>query len=135
MHYGILPILGIVVLSGCAYIKPHSDSLAHDRYDTYAPKYTDAQKAAMSTDQKLAEYNKHVRPQDRLVCRRQKTVGTHFRQTVCRTSQETADERVAAQDYVREQRRVVMRMQVDASTRGVISGGGSLGPNPARGCP
>lgn len=133
MRYGILPVLGIVALSGCAYIKPHSDLLAHDRYDTYAPKYSDAQKAAMSTDQKLAEYNKHVRPQERLACRRQKTVGTHFRQTVCRTAQETADERIAAQDYVRAQRRTVVRMQTNASTRGIASG--SLGPSPARGCP
>ena len=130
MRYGILPLLGIVVLSGCAYIKPHSDSLAHDRYDTYAPRYTDAQKAAMSTDQKLAEYNKHVRPQDRLVCRRQKTVGTHFRQTVCTTRQERADERVAAQEFVRSGRQSVLRLQTAPLPPGVSRYSG----RPGRGC-
>lgn len=124
-----LTLSSIVALSGCAYIGPHSDYVADNRYDTYAPKYTEAEKAAMSTESKLDKYNKHVRPQDRMVCRQKKTVGTNFRQTVCTTHQERTDERVAAQSYIRSERQSAVRLGNRSRTYG------SLGANPAAGCP
>lgn len=104
----LLPVLAYLALamgSGCAYIKPSKDAQAKQRYETYGPKFTDEQKASMSTEEKVAVYNNEVRKKDRVVCSRQRTTGSHFRQTTCYTREEIDDAKMAADEFMRDVKR------------------------------
>ena len=64
-----------------------------------APQYTQEEKDAMTEAQKVAVYNESMtEDRDKLVCRREHVVGSHFKQTVCKTQAELELERRAAQD-------------------------------------
>lgn len=64
-----------------------------------APQFTEEEKEAMSTDEKVAVYNESMsQERDELVCRREHVVGSHFKKTVCKTRAEMEAERRSAQD-------------------------------------
>lgn len=100
-----LGLAACAIVTGCAYVEPSEDARAQQRYETYAPKFTDEEKASLSDEEKLAIYNKEVRKKDRLVCRREQTTGSHFRRTRCFTQQELAEARRAAEDGLRQSRK------------------------------
>jgi len=71
-----------------------------------APVYTQEEKDAMTEDEKIAAYNDSMsQGRDKLVCRREVIVGTHFKQTVCRTQGEIEDERKSAQEALGQDQR------------------------------
>lgn len=85
------PALCAIILisaAGCAHVKPSTDAVAKERYETYGPKFTDEQKESMSVEEKLAIYNNEVREKDRLVCRAEQVTGSHIRKTRCFTREE-----------------------------------------------
>jgi hypothetical protein len=64
-----------------------------------APQFSEEEKAAMTTEEKVAVYNESMsQERDELVCRREHVVGSHFKKTVCRTRAEIEAERRSAQD-------------------------------------
>ena len=64
-----------------------------------APQFTEEEKAAMTTEEKVAVYNESMNEDgDELVCRREHVVGSHFKKTVCKTRAEMEAERRSAQD-------------------------------------
>lgn len=64
-----------------------------------APQFTEEEKAAMSTEEKVAVYNESMsQDRDQIVCRREEVTGSHFKKTVCRSRAEIEAERRAAQD-------------------------------------
>ena len=70
-----------------------------------APQYTEAEKAAMSTEEKALVYNASVQnEEDRVVCRRYTPTGTRQSKTICRTVAEAEIEREAAQETLRKGR-------------------------------
>jgi hypothetical protein len=70
-----------------------------------APQFTEEEKAAMTTEEKVAVYNESMsQERDEIVCRRQQVTGSHFRKTVCRTRAEIEAERRSAQDAMGQAR-------------------------------
>lgn len=70
-----------------------------------APQFTEAEKAAMTTEEKAAIYNESVEDdEDRVICRRYTPTGTRQSQTICRTVAEAETERKAAQETLRKGR-------------------------------
>lgn len=66
-----------------------------------APRFTEAEKAEMTTEEKVAIYNESMSEEkDRLVCRREKRTGSHRMYTVCFTREEIESDRQSAQDAV-----------------------------------
>jgi hypothetical protein len=100
----ILLALG-VALSGCAYMKPTADARAQQRYEEYAPKFTDEEKANMSVDEKLAIYNANIAIKHQLVCRRETLTGSHFKVHRCFTREELDAQQEAAEAFMRQARR------------------------------
>jgi hypothetical protein len=94
-----------VALSGCAYMKPSSDARAMQRYEDYAPKFTDEEKANMSVDEKLAIYNANIAIKHQLVCRRETLTGSHFKVHRCFTREELDAQQAAAESFMRQARR------------------------------
>lgn len=94
-------IAALAALSGCAYVKPSPDAQAKQRYDTYGPKFTEEEKAQMSTEEKVALYNAEVREKDRIICRKEKPLGSHFYRERCFTQKELDEARRAGQDMMR----------------------------------
>lgn len=66
------------------------------------PTFTQEEIDAMTTEEKLAIYNKHVPAKEKLVCRKQKPTGSHRFETVCRTVSEAHDDRDAAETFLRD---------------------------------
>lgn len=53
----------------------------------------------MTQEEKVAIYNDSMsQDRDKIVCRRQDVVGTHFKKTVCKSRGEIEEERKAAQE-------------------------------------
>ncbi len=103
---GILMLVAASVLtSGCAYVGPSKDARAMARYEEYAPKFTDEEKANMSVDEKLAIYNANIALNHQLVCRREKVTGSHFRVHRCFTREELTAQQEAAEEFMRAARR------------------------------
>lgn len=97
----IISVAALTALSGCAYVKPSPDAQAEQRYETYGPKFTEEEKAQMSTEEKVAVYNTEVREEDRIICRREKPLGSHFYRERCFTQKELDEARRAGQDMMR----------------------------------
>jgi hypothetical protein len=100
----VLSIFMFAASSGCEHIKPSPDAEAKQRYETYGPKFTEEEKADMTADEKVAVYNAEVRPEDRIICRREKVLGSHFRQERCYTQKELDDAQIAAEQMMRAAR-------------------------------
>jgi len=102
----ILFLLAIgLVTSGCAYIGPTNDAKQMDRYEEYAPKFTDEEKTNMSVDEKLAIYNANIALNHQLVCRRETITGSHFKAHRCFTREELSTQQEAAEHFMRSARR------------------------------
>lgn len=70
-----------------------------------APQYTDAEKNAMTEEQKIALYNESMsQEKNKVVCRRTKPVGSHMTKTVCRTRAEIAQDQEMSQEALRQTR-------------------------------
>lgn len=64
-----------------------------------APQFTEEEKEAMTTEEKVAVYNESMsQDKDELVCRREQVTGSHFKKTVCRTRAQLEAERRSGQD-------------------------------------
>lgn len=88
----------VLGLPGCAM--PTSQA-TKDLQD--APKFTEAEKAELTTEEKTAIYNAAMSNKgDELVCRREKRVGSHMTKTVCFTRDEIEADRKSAQDAMLE---------------------------------
>ena len=94
-----------VLMTGCAYVGPSADAKAMKRYDDYAPKFTDEEKANMSADEKLAIYNANIALNHQLVCRRETITGSHFKVHRCFTREELDAQQEAAEAFMRAARR------------------------------
>jgi hypothetical protein len=66
--------------------------------------YSEEEKAAMTSDEKVAAYNEAQEEQNQVVCRRERPVGSRISKTVCRTRAQIEEERRAAQDALSEDR-------------------------------
>ena len=97
----VVTVFALTAVAGCQHVKPHPDTQAQQRYETYGPKFTEEEKAQMSDEEKVALYNAEVREEDRLVCRREKILGSHFYTTRCFTQKELAEAQAAAQEMMR----------------------------------
>jgi len=91
----------LAALSACGHVKPGPKAQATQQYETYGPKFTEEQKAGLSAEEKVAIYNAEVRPEDRIVCRRERVMGSHFRQERCFTQAELADAKTGADTLLR----------------------------------
>lgn len=109
-----LLITALVSVSGC---------VSQTTRDVQAgPKFTEAQKDAMSEDAKLTIYNAQVREKDQLVCKRVQRVGSRIKDRVCRTHAEIELERAAAREALRSTRGDNAR--VGGAGQSVTGGGG-----------
>ncbi|MGD8978190.1 MAG: hypothetical protein PVG91_11345 [Gammaproteobacteria bacterium] len=86
----------LVVCTGCTMPTSQATKDLED-----APKFTEAEKAEMTAEEKVAVYNESMSEEkDKLVCRREKRVGSHRMYTVCFTREEVEANRQSAQDAV-----------------------------------
>ena len=68
-----------------------------------APQFSQQEKDSMSTEEKLAVYNESMTDDaNKLVCRREKTVGSHMVRTRCKTRREIEQDRWHAQETLRD---------------------------------
>ena len=95
----------LVALGGSSMIGPSPEARKKAQYEEHGPKYTEDQKAAMSTEHKLALYNLNVEKRHQLKCRGERPTGTRFKVTRCFTFEEQREMRNAAQDFMRRARR------------------------------
>jgi hypothetical protein len=84
----------LVALAGCA-----APTSGKTKDLQVAPTYTEEEKAAMSTEEKVAAYNDSMSDEkDELVCRREKPTGSHMSKTVCYTREQIDMQRKEAQE-------------------------------------
>ncbi len=96
MNKNILATLTVIAITGCAMPTSQSSKDLEE-----APRFTEEEKDAMTTEEKVAVYNESMSEEkDKLVCRREKRVGSHFPRTVCFTREEIEADRQSAQDAV-----------------------------------
>lgn len=97
MFHRFFALFAVVLIAGCA----STDAPMNET----APKYTEAEKAEMSTEEKADIYNASVaQEEDRVTCRRVTPTGSHRSKTICRTVSEAEIERDAAQETLRKGR-------------------------------
>lgn len=66
-----------------------------------APAYSQEEKDAMTEEEKVAAYNDSMtKERNEIVCRRVQVTGSHFKQTVCKTRAEMAQESQDAQEAI-----------------------------------
>lgn len=95
-----LAVLLTALLPGCSSM-PESTAAKNSQL---GPAYTEEEKAAMSTEEKVEIYNEQQEDRDKLVCRRERPVGSRMITTVCRTQAEIDEERQTAQEALRPDR-------------------------------
>jgi hypothetical protein len=93
----VLVALVGVTLGACSSVQESSATRNAEK----GPAYTEEEKAQMTTEEKVAVYNDQQNEPDKLVCRRERPVGSRMIKTVCRTQAEIEQERQAAQDAMR----------------------------------
>ena len=103
---------GVVVIalmalgsSACSYVGPSAEAKHWERYREYAPKFTDEEKRNMTLDEKLAIYNAHVHPSQRLTCAEGKITGSHQPTMRCFTESELEQQQEAAREFMLSARR------------------------------
>lgn len=89
--------VAIAGLAGCA----SPDELPSDA--VAARGYTEEGVTAMSTEEKILLYNDNVEQSEKLVCRSERVVGSHFRRTRCFTRAELEQMRKDAQEVMEAQ--------------------------------
>jgi hypothetical protein len=102
MPYRAIIFLGFVLVAGCASTEAPMTS--------DAPKFTETEKAAMTTEEKAELYNASLEnEEDRVICRRYTPTGSRQATTICRTVAEAEIEREAAQETLRKGRGTALR--------------------------
>lgn len=97
--------LALIPLAGCSSPPSQPESVGNPTAaDGSAPVFTAEEKAAMTQEEKLRVYNETAADRDRVVCRRERPVGSHMPRTICRTVAEIEAEREAAQETIRQDR-------------------------------
>lgn len=96
----VVPMLMVMGTVACSSM-PESQATVDARS---GPQFTQEQKDAMTTDEKVALYNEEVREEDEIVCRRERSVGSRMNRTRCFSR----SEREANQD---ESQEALRRMQ------------------------
>lgn len=91
--------LALAALTGCSSLP---QSRATTMNQATAPLFTEEEKAAMTVEERAEIYNENVPERDRVVCRRERRVGSHMPVTICRTQTEIDEERQAARDVLSE---------------------------------
>ncbi len=82
----------VMVLSACAST-PDTETSAAEQ-----PVFSEAEKAAMTADEKAEVYNQQAEEEDRVYCRKEVVTGSHRKRTVCRTASEIKRQSQSAQD-------------------------------------
>ncbi len=91
----ILAVFALAMAAGCSSMPTSQTTKDLD----VAPVYSQEEKDAMTEEEKVALYNASMSEErNKLVCRREEVVGTHFKKTVCKTRAEIENERRAAQE-------------------------------------
>jgi hypothetical protein len=68
-----------------------------------APQYTQEEKDAMTEEERIALYNESMsQKKNKVVCRREKPLGSHMTKTVCRTQEEIELDRELARESLIE---------------------------------
>ncbi len=101
----IVVVLAALGTSACAYVGPSAEAKHWERYKEYAPKFTDEEKRNMTLDEKLAIYNAHVAPSERLSCAEGNITGSHQKVVRCFTNAELESQQEAARDFMLAARR------------------------------
>jgi hypothetical protein len=101
--YRISILTGLIVvmmgLSACSSVQKTQTSQDLDA----APEYTQEEKDAMTEEERIALYNESMSQQkNKVVCRREKPLGSHMTKTVCRTQAEMDRDRDEARDALIE---------------------------------
>ena len=99
----ILILTGLIVammgLSACSSMPKSQTSKDLDT----APQYTQEEKDAMTEEERVALYNETMsQEKNKVVCRREKPLGSHMTKTVCRTQSEMERDREEARDALIE---------------------------------
>lgn len=95
---GIL-LMSAMFAAGCSSTPVDNEAAAAE---AAKPTFTDEEKAAMTTDEKVAIHNETAKPEDRVVCRRQVVTGSHRKKMVCRTSGQIRQDQDAAAELLRD---------------------------------
>jgi hypothetical protein len=101
----LLTVLTALASSGCAYVGPSAEARHWERYREHAPKFTVEEKRNMALDEKLAIYNAHVHPSERLSCIEDRITGSHQRVVRCFTAAEQDAQQEAAREFMLAARR------------------------------
>jgi predicted component of type VI protein secretion system len=96
-----------LALSACSSMPEHQSTIDARN----GPTFTQEEKDAMSTEEKVALYNAEVREQDQLVCRRERIVGSRLTKTRCLSQAEWQALHENSQEALR-------RAQYDTHIRG-----------------
>ena len=101
----VLVAAATLMASGCAYVGPSAEGKAWARYKEHAPKFTDEEKSNMTVEEKLAIYNAHVHPDQRLTCSQGEITGSHQLVWRCFTEAELKAQNEAAREFMLSARR------------------------------
>ena len=93
----LLPVLMVIGISACSSM-PESQATVDARN---GPQFTQDEKDAMDTDDKVALYNNEVREEDQIVCRRERTVGSRMNTTRCFSRSERQASQEESQEALR----------------------------------
>ena len=86
-----------LALSACSSMPEHQSTIDARN----GPKFTQEEKDAMSTEEKVALYNEEVREEDQIVCRRERTVGSRMNKTRCVSRAEMKAQHENSQEALR----------------------------------
>lgn len=92
----MLLALALAAAAGCATQATRDARLG--------PTFSEAEKALMTDDEKLAIYNAQVRDENKLVCEMETVAGSHRLQKVCQTEKEREWNRASAHEALRDSR-------------------------------
>jgi len=101
LHAALAGLLLSSLVAGCAHVGPSAATEAFYRYDEIAPKFTQAEKDALSWEEKLAIYNTLIEPGHRLICQRERPTGSKHIVARCFSELEVEENREAAQEFLR----------------------------------
>lgn len=92
-------ILAVIGLTACSSMPSSQTSKDLDT----APQYTQEEKDAMTEEERIALYNESMsQKKNKVVCRREKPIGSHMSKTVCRTQAEIELDRELARESLIE---------------------------------
>ena len=109
-----LPMLLVLALSACSSL-PESQETSDAGQ---GPEFTQAQKDAMTTQDKVALYNAAVEEPDEIVCRRERTVGSRMNKTRCFSRSEQAANNEESREALRRMQSTYLGNRDETGIRG-----------------